>query len=104
MALDRELYANEVAKKYSINFRGSGQDITIKYNPELRTGIYGRTLKNNPTVIEIGDYALQDEEQLANTITHELNHARDFLKGGNAPEETAYKAGDTLASYIIGER
>lgn len=35
MALNPELYANEVAKKYGINLRGSGQDIVIEFNPQL---------------------------------------------------------------------
>ena len=48
--------------------------------------------------------AFVSEEELANTIAHELNHCRSYLKGGDAPEETAYPAGDALASYIRGER
>lgn len=41
---------------------------------------------------------------IANTIAHELNHVRSFLRGGKAPEETAYPAGDALQSYIEGGR
>ena len=48
--------------------------------------------------------AFSSEEQLANTIAHELNHARSFLKGENAPEQPAYNAGDALEEYIRGER
>lgn len=58
-------------------------------------------------MIELGPSAFVSEEELANTIAHELNHARSFLKGGNAPESGitgAYHAGDTLAEYIRGER
>ena len=104
MALDPETYANTIAEKYGINLRGAGQDITIKYNPDLRPGIYGRTTAANPNVIEIGPDALMSEAELANTIAHELNHARDFLRGGIAPEPSAYSAGDALADYINGER
>ena len=82
MALDPETYANTIAEKYGINLRGSGQSITIKYNADLRPGIYGRTTAANPYVIEIGSDALVSEEELANTIAHELNHARDFIRGG----------------------
>ena len=47
MALDPETYANTIAEKYGINLRGSGQSITIKYNADLRPGIYGRTTAAN---------------------------------------------------------
>ncbi len=104
MALDPETYANAIAKKYGINLRGSGQDITIKYNPDLRSGTYGRTTAANPNVIEIGPDALMSEAELANTIAHELNHARDFIRGGIALEDPAYNAGDALSDYINGGR
>ena len=104
MALDPETYANTIAEKYGINLKGSGQDITIKYNPDLRPGTYGRTTAVNPNVIEIGPDALMSETELANTIAHELNHARDFIRGGIAPEPSAYSAGDALEDYINGGR
>ena len=104
MALDPETYANTIAEKYRINLKGSGQDITIKYNPDLRPGTYGRTTAVNPNVIEIGPDALMSETELANTIAHELNHARDFIRGGIAPEPSAYSAGDALEDYINGGR
>ena len=104
MALDPETYANTIAEKYGINLRGSGQSITIKYNADLRPGIYGRTTAANPYVIEIGSDALVSEEELANTIAHELNHARDFIRGGIAPESSAYSSGNALSDYIMGER
>lgn len=44
------------------------------------------------------------EVELANTIAHELNHARDFLRGGPAIEPPAYNAGNSLADYILGGR
>ena len=104
MALNPETYANTIAEKYGINLRGSGQSITIKYNADLRPGIYGRTTAANPYVIEIGSDALVSEEELANTIAHELNHARDFIRGGIAPESSAYSSGNALSDYIMGER
>ena len=84
MALNPELYANEVAKKYGINLRGSGQEITIKFNPELNSA--GLSRKESPTIIEIGSSVFFSEEELANTIAHERNHTRDWLKGDIAPE------------------
>ena len=104
MALDPETYANAIAEKYGINLRGAGQDITIKYNPNLRLGIYGRTTAATPNVIEIGPDGLVSGAELANTIAHELNHARDFIRGGIAPEPSAYSAGDALEDYINGGR
>ena len=70
----------------------------------LGVGKYGRTMADAPNVIEIGPSAFYSEKQLANTIAHELNHVRSFLRGGSAPEETAYPAGNALQSYIEGER
>jgi len=104
MALDPEMYAYNIAEKYGINLRGSGQKISIKYNPNLRPGVYGRTMGANPNVIEIGPDALMSESELANTIAHELNHARDFLRGGSALEPPAYNSGNALADYINGGR
>lgn len=37
-------------------------------------------------MIELGPSAFVSNEELANTIAHELNHARGFLKGGDAPK------------------
>ena len=105
MALNPELYANEVAQKYGINLKGSGQKVNILFNPELKSA--GKTREITPNIIELEPSAFVSEEELANTIAHELNHARSFLKGGNAPEKGitgAYHAGDTLAEYIRGER
>ena len=61
------------------------------------------------TRIALGDYAFRSESELANTIAHELNHCRSFLRGGAAPEwgangaNGAYEAGDALEAYIKGE-
>ena len=105
MALNPELYANEIADKYGINLKGSGQKIHVLYNPELAS--HGRTKAVTPNIIELGRSAFVSEDELANTIAHELNHARSFLKGGNAPEwgaGGAYPAGNALSEYIRGER
>lgn len=66
----------------------------------MRLGIYGRTTEANPNVIEIGPDALMSKAELANTIAHELNHARDFIRGGVLPESSAYSSGNALANYI----
>jgi len=68
------------------------------------SGKYGRTLKSNPNVIYLGDDAFISEEQLANTIAHELNHASAYINGKVADEPPAYNAGDSLSDYINGGR
>jgi len=98
MALNPSLYIQTIVKKYEINLRGSKQRINIRYNPNLV--VLGKVKKSNPTVIEIGSQGISDDITLANTIAHELNHVRSWLKGGNAPESTAYTAGDALEDYI----
>ncbi len=105
MALNPELYAYEVAKKYGINLRGSSQNIDVSYNPFLVSA--GKTTAEIPNVIELGPSAFVSEEELANTIAHELNHARSFFKGGSAPEwgqGGTYPSGNALAEYIRGNR
>ncbi|MCA9701697.1 MAG: RHS domain-containing protein, partial [Myxococcales bacterium] len=100
MALEPQLYIDAAVKKYGINLRGSGQQIHAIYNPDLVSA--GKSRAATPNVIEIGPAALRDESELANTIAHELNHARSWLRGGDAPEATAYPAGNALSDYIAG--
>ena len=57
MALNPELHAKVIAKKYGINLRGGGKEVSIKYNKNLRPGVYGITRRNNPYVIEVGPSA-----------------------------------------------
>ena len=59
-------------------------------NPNLKSA--GKVRESNPYVIELGPSAFYSEVELANTIAHEVNHARDFIKGGDAPESRAYPA------------
>ena len=102
MRLNPDLFIKAVVEKYGINLRGSGRTITVKFNPDLVAE--GMSRKATPDVIEIGPRALVDEATLANTIAHELNHARSWLAGGNAAEDPAYNAGDALEDYIRGDR
>ena len=44
------------------------------------------------------------EADLANTIAHELSHARDFQKGLPSLEGPAYDSGDALEEWIHGLR
>ena len=102
MALDKESYAYTIVEKYSINLKGSGRKIKIRIDETIPQP--GKIRKNEPDVIILGRSAFVSEEELANTIAHELNHSRSYLKGGDAPEKTAYDAGDALAEYVRGER
>ena len=102
MALSKDFYVETIRKKYNIHLKGGKQAIKIVINPNLVSA--GRVVKDRPNIIELGPKAFVSEKELANTIAHELNHARSFLKGGNAPEKTAYASGDTLEAYIRGKR
>lgn len=65
-------------------------------------------------IIRIGPDAIhQGEATTANTIAHELSHARDYLKGGvhkphgtgnSVGDGTVYGAGNALEEYIKGRR
>ncbi len=103
MRLNPEEYAYAVANKYGMNLRGSGQRISITFDPYHTKGP-GVSRKNNPTKIVLGPQALISEEELARTISHELNHARSWLKGGWAPENTARAAENALGDFINGGR
>ena len=104
MMLNKTFHANTVAEKYHIHLKSSGKKVEIVFDANLPLGVAGKTSSKNPLQIIVGPAAFVSEEELANTIAHELNHARSFIKGGNAPEKTAYLAGNALASYIRGER
>lgn len=104
MALNPMHYANAISQKYGINLKGSGKKIEIVYDPNLAPGTSGKTTKANPYVIRLGPSAFYSEIELANTIAHELNHARDYIRGGIADEDPAYESGDALENYIRGER
>lgn len=102
MALNREYYVEKICEKYNIHLKSGKIGIKIAINSELVPA--GRVVKSRPNVIELGPKAFISESELANTIAHELNHARSYLKGGNAPEKTAYASGNTLEEYIRGKR
>ncbi len=102
MALNKEYYVEKICEKYNIHLKSCKTAIRIIINPNLVSA--GRVVKSRPTIIELGPKAFFNETELANTIAHELNHSRSYLKGGNAPEKTAYASGDTLEEYIKGNR
>ena len=102
MALNPHLYIKAVCDKYNIHLKSANKEIKIVFNSSLEPA--GRVFKNRPNIIELGPKAFFSEAELANTIAHELNHARSYLKGGSAPEKTAYASGNTLEDYIRGKK
>ena len=63
-------------------------------------------------MIHIGPTAFVDEGTAANTIAHELSHARDYLRGRHKPhgdssslaDGTPFGSWNALESWIRGER
>jgi len=102
MALNKDYYVEMIVKKYNIHLKGDKNGISIEINPNIVQA--GKVAKDRPNVIVLGPSAFHSESELANTIAHELNHARSYLRGGTAPEEKAYPAGDALEEYIKGKR
>ncbi len=102
MALNKDYYVKTICKKYNIHLKSGKTEIKIIINPDLEPS--GRVVKSRPDIIELGPKAFINETELANTIAHELNHARSYLKGGKAPERKAYASGNSLEKYIRGKR
>jgi hypothetical protein len=112
-ALSPQLYTEDVARHYGINLRGSGQGITLLYDETLEVGKLGVTYASEGgRVIRIGPDALIDQATTANTIAHELSHARDYLRGRHKPhgdassvgDRTPYGSGNALQEWIEGTR
>lgn len=96
--------AATVVEKYGINLRGSGQDITVRYNENLPFGKFGRVRAMEPNVIEFGKTALASEEDLATTIAHELRHARAYLGSGSNSERAARRSEAGMRQFMRGGR
>jgi hypothetical protein len=112
-ALSPQSYVEDIATHYGINLRGSGQNISVLYDDTLPAGRLGVTKEiEGGKVIRIGPDALVDQATAANTIAHELSHARDYLRGshkvhGNAAslaDRTVYGSGNALEDWITGRR
>jgi len=101
---NRESYFYEVAKKYGINLRG----VKIIFDSSIPPGRYGVTSEEEGgRVIRVGMDAFENEAQAANTIAHELNHARDLIGNDGkfrGTEEAARAVGNALQDYIEGGR
>ncbi len=90
-ALNPQLYLDDVVKYYGINLRG----VKAVYDPTLEPGKLGVTRANEGgMVIRIGRDAFVDEPTLANTVAHELSHARDYQRGAHKEHGDASSMGD----------
>jgi hypothetical protein len=113
-ALSPQLYVEDVAKHYGVNLRGSGQEISVVYDNTLPAGQYGVTrAAEGGRVIRVGPDALTNEATTANTIAHELSHARDYLRdgvhkphgdAGSMGDGSVYGSGNALENWINGLR
>ena len=106
-ALNRQMYIDDVVEYYGINLRG----VQAVYDPALGsgTGRLGVTREvEGGRIIRIGPDAFADQPTLANTIAHELSHARDYMRGVHKPhgdmtsmnDGTVYGAGNALEGWI----
>jgi hypothetical protein len=96
-----DTYLQDVAKYYGINLRG----VTPVWDSSLRMSQAGLTKpEDGGWVIRINPAMFDgDSASLANTLAHELHHARDFQKGNfNSPEPPAYAAGNAMEAHIRG--
>ena len=112
---DPQAYVEAIARHYGINLRGSGQRISVLYDHDLAPA--GLTKgDDNGLIIRVGPGALRGgDADVANTIAHELSHARYYLRNGTFAGEphgdgdsladgTPYGSGNALADWINGRR
>jgi hypothetical protein len=131
LAMDKQAYASAIAKKYRINLKGTSGKVKIVIDNTLRPGVKGVTkYREGGNVIHISEQLMieGDEAAIANTIAHELSHARDFQRGHkagmksleeaeakgfekphgyeNSPagDGSVYGSGHALEEYIRGKR
>jgi hypothetical protein len=112
-SLSPQAYIEDVASKYGINLKGKGLGIQLMYDENLGPGKLGVTrASEGGRIIRIGPDALVDQPTTANTIAHELSHARDYLRNYHKPhgsglslaDKTPYGSGNALEAWIRGER
>ncbi|MDC8011209.1 FG-GAP-like repeat-containing protein [Tahibacter soli] len=112
-ALNPQLYIDDIVKHYRINLRGSGQTITAIYDETLPRGQLGVTkISEGGRIIRIGPDAFASQATVANTVAHELSHARDLLRGlekdhgdnFSIDDGSVYASGNALEDWIDGGR
>jgi RHS repeat-associated protein len=95
-----DTYLTDVASHYGINLRG----VTAVFDDSIGVGVKGLTRESEGGWTIRINPGFRDEGDLANTIAHELRHARAFQKGLSSPEGPAYASGDALQEWINGLR
>ena len=116
-ALDKDHYLRDVTTRYGINLRGSGHKIEVRLDDGLAQGTYGAThFVDGGFIIRVSAEAIHAGDACtANTIAHELSHARYLLKHGTFDGEvhgafdssgdgTPYGSGNALQEWIEGKR
>ena len=109
---DRQLYIEQVAKRYGINLKGSGVSIQLIYDDSInknaasaltRSAEGGRIIRIGPGAFDTSNSTLR-EAIVAENIAHELVHAREYLTGvstiGPSGENRALAQGETLRTYV----
>ncbi|MFD9733276.1 RHS repeat-associated core domain-containing protein [Umezawaea sp. NPDC059074] len=112
---DPQAYVEAIAQRYGINLRGSGQRIEVLYDPKLPSlGLTKGT--DGGLIVRVGPNALAGgDAEVANTIAHELTHARYYLRnktfdgqehghGRSMADGTPYGSGNALQEWIEGKR
>jgi hypothetical protein len=98
-------YLEDVADHYGINLRGAQGNVSPIFDYGLSIGQKGLTKQAEGGFIIRINPGFEDEADLANTIAHELSHARDFQNGLlQSPEGPAEASGNALEEYINGQR
>jgi hypothetical protein len=104
---DRDAYIQEVIKRYGINTRATKFVYDAALDPGIAVGLTseidrGRISKIGPGAFLFGNTDLAREAGVANTIAHELVHARNYLKGLRVNDERqAVLSGEMLETYIV---
>jgi hypothetical protein len=106
MAQNKQLYIDAITERYGFNLRG----IQILYDSSLdpinELGLTkkidgGLIVRVGPGSFNTSDNLLR-EANVAETIAHELRHARNYLKGLNIYDELdAIASGESLRNYIL---
>ena len=105
---DRGAYIKAVIEKYGINTRATKFIYDASLDPANALGLTkelekGKISRIGPGAFLVGTTELEREATVANTVAHELVHARNYLRGlrGIVDEPQAILSGEMLETYII---
>ncbi|WP_033443250.1 RHS repeat-associated core domain-containing protein [Saccharothrix sp. NRRL B-16314] len=112
---DPDAYLEAIAKRYGINLRGAGATIKVMFDPGIPSAGATRG-RDGGLLIRVGRLGLAGgDAEAANTIAHELSHARYYLRHGTFEHEvhgseqsvadgTPFGSGNALQEWIEGRR